>query len=138
MAPSSLPIAAESPAASTSLHVLAGGVRLALPWEVLLEVGTAGPLTPVPGGQPWLAGLAQWRGRLITVVDGGRLFGHAPASCRWLVALRGLACETALGVDELLGSAGAEDTADLVLDVAALAGHPALQPGAAIATGGTR
>ena len=117
---------------ATSLHVSAGGVRLALPWAVLLEVGEAGPLTPVPGAQPWLKGLAQWRGRLITVVDAGRLFGHGPSACRALVALRGLPCEVALGVDELLGRAGDDEAADVRLDAAALAAHPAFQPGAAV------
>ena len=116
----------------TSVHVSAGGVRLALAWDVLLEVGEAGPLTPVPGAQPWLTGLAQWRGRLISVVDAGRLFGRGPSSCRALVALRGLACEVALGVDELLGPAGDEEAADVRLDAAALAAHPAFQPGAAV------
>jgi twitching motility protein PilI len=132
MAPSSIPADRDPSTEPTSVHVSAGGLRLALAWDVLLEVGEAGPLTPVPGAQPWLAGLAQWRGRLITVVDAGRLFGREPSSCRALVALRGLPCEVALGVDELLGRAGDEEPADVRLDAAALAAHAAFQPGAAV------
>ena len=125
------PSAQSLPTEPTTLHVSAGGVRLALALDAVLEVGAAGPLTPVPGAQPWLAGLAQWGGRLITVVDAGRLFGRTPATCRWLLALRGLPCEVALGVDELPSPTDTAEAADVRLDAAALAAHPAFQAGAA-------
>lgn len=129
MAPSSAPPEPDAIAPPASLLVAAGGIRLALDWDLLLETGAAGPLTPVPGGAPWLAGLAQWHGRLLTVVDAGRLFGGAPSRCRWLLALRGLPCDVALGVDEL--NPGADGPTPLPLDAAALRSHPAFAPGAA-------
>jgi len=98
---------------------------------VLSAVGPVGLLTPVPGGAEWLVGLTQWHGRLLTVVDAGRLFGNAPSAGRWLLVLRGAPCETALAVDELLGPSAAADSTATPIDAATLARHPAFQPGAA-------
>lgn len=113
------------------LHVRAGGEMLALAWEVLAEARAAGPLSPIPGSPPWLVGLTQWKGRLMTVADAGRLFGSGPSSGRWQLALKGLPCELALAVDELLGSAGPDERPVLTLDATCLANHPAFQRGAA-------
>ncbi len=135
MVPSSVPTEPDPTAMPTSLLVSAGGVRLALDWDVLLETGSAGPLTPVPGAAEWLAGLAQWHGRLVTVVDAGQLFGKAPSRCRWLLALRGLACDVTLGVDDLSPSADPEQPPRR-LDAATLRAHPAFAPGAAGRRGG--
>jgi hypothetical protein len=131
MVSSSAPTDPDAASVPASLLVSAGGVRLTLAWDTLLETGAAGPLTPVPGAAPWLAGLGQWHGRLVTVVDAGRLFGRAPSRCRWLLALRGLACDVALGVDELNPPADPDDPPIVHLDAAALRAHPAFAPGAA-------
>gem|GEM_PF-6721391 len=130
MAPSSVLTDSDATAMPVSLQVLAGGVRLELDVELLLEAGSAGPLTPVPGAATWLAGLAQWHGHLVTVVDAGQLFGRSRSCCRWLLALRGLACDVTLGVDELNPL---PDPAQLPrrLDAATLRAHPAFAPGAA-------
>ena len=103
---------------------------LSIDLRSLAEYGTPGARTPVPGAAPWLLGLAQWRGRLLTVVDAGRLFGSAPVRGASILVLRGLACEMALAVDEVLDPSS-ETAADLHLDAAALAAHPAFHPRAA-------
>jgi len=138
MTPASAPDPATPALPSAGLHVRAGGVVLEVPWELLVETGAAGPVTPLPGAPPWLAGLAQWKGRLVSVVDAGSLFGRQAGSRKWLLALRGLACEVTLGVDELIGPPRPGEPAEVRLAAAELAAHPAFQPGAAgPAAGGT-
>ena len=46
-----------------------GGSRYALPMEAVAEVGRPPGLTRVPGLPAWLAGVANWRGRVLAVVD---------------------------------------------------------------------
>jgi len=125
-----LPNSTDIPGASCLL-VEAGGRRLACAFSAVQEVGRVDHLTAVPGGSAWLLGMIQWRGRLLTVLDAGRLFGYRPCQARWLVVLRGLRVDTALIVDAIVGTEDPDGTADLVLDAEALAAHPALQPGAA-------
>lgn len=125
--PTSLP--ASTPPACVIAR--AGGVRLSIDGQALAEHGTLGPLTPVPGAASWLVGLAQWHGRLLTVVDAGRLFGRSPTTGRTLLVLRDLPCETALVVDEAFKASEDGPPADLHLDAATLRAHPAFRPGAA-------
>jgi hypothetical protein len=120
----------DSIATAPCLLVRAGDVRLSIDCRALAEYGIPGGRTPVPGAAPWLLGLAQWDGRLLTVVDAGQLFGGRPVRGTSILVLRGLPCEAALAVDEMLDAAS-EGPADLHLDVATLSAHPAFQPGAA-------
>ncbi len=46
-----------------------GGSRYALPMESVAEVGRPPGLTRVPGVPSWLAGVANWRGRVLAVLD---------------------------------------------------------------------
>lgn len=46
-----------------------GGCRYALPMDAVAEVGRPPALTRVPGVPGWLAGVANWRGRVLAVVD---------------------------------------------------------------------
>ena len=46
-----------------------GGSRFALPMDAVAEVGRPPALTRVPGVPPWLAGVANWRGRVLAVLD---------------------------------------------------------------------
>ncbi len=46
-----------------------GGSRYALPMEAVAEVGRPPALTRVPGLPPWMAGVANWRGRVLAVLD---------------------------------------------------------------------
>ncbi len=49
--------------------------RLALPMDVVSEVGRPPGLTRVPGLPGWVAGVANWRGRVLAVVDLRPLLG---------------------------------------------------------------
>ena len=46
-----------------------GGSRYALPMAAVAEVGRPPGLTRVPGLPNWLAGVANWRGRVLAVLD---------------------------------------------------------------------
>jgi purine-binding chemotaxis protein CheW len=46
-----------------------GGSRYALPMAAVAEVGRPPSLTRVPGVPGWLAGVANWRGRVLAVID---------------------------------------------------------------------
>lgn len=46
-----------------------GGSRYALPMSAVAEVGRPPGLTRVPGLPAWLAGVANWRGRVLAVID---------------------------------------------------------------------
>jgi purine-binding chemotaxis protein CheW len=46
-----------------------GGSRYALPMESVAEVGRPPSLTRVPGVPSWLPGVANWRGRVLAVLD---------------------------------------------------------------------
>lgn len=56
-----------------------GGARLALPMSAVGEVGRPPGLTRVPGLPAWVAGVANWRGRVLAVVDLAPLLGVPPA-----------------------------------------------------------
>jgi chemotaxis signal transduction protein len=61
----------DSSAAGPREHVVVrlGGSRYALPMECVAEVGRPPGLTRVPGLPGWLAGVANWRGRVLAVLD---------------------------------------------------------------------
>ncbi len=46
-----------------------GGSRFALDMGAVAEVGRPPTLTRVPGTPAWVAGLANWRGRVLAVID---------------------------------------------------------------------
>jgi purine-binding chemotaxis protein CheW len=46
-----------------------GGCRYALPLAAVAEVGRPPALTRVPGLPAWVAGVANWRGRVLAVLD---------------------------------------------------------------------
>jgi chemotaxis signal transduction protein len=118
--------------ASKMLHVRAGDRRIAMPIEVVFEVGTPGPAVEVPHGAEWLHGLVQWRGRLLTLVDAGLLFGLRRSRAGKLVVMRNLNVETALAVDQVIGTECPDESAEVVLDAEMLRSHAAFQPGAAV------
>ncbi len=49
--------------------VVLGGCRYALPLPAVAEVGRPPALTRVPGLPDWVAGVTNWRGRVLGVVD---------------------------------------------------------------------
>ncbi len=116
------------------LQLRAGGCQIALSCRLARAVEQAAvPRALVPGAAPWLLGLIQWQGGLLTLVDAGRLFGSRPCLDGRFVVLKGLDVDVALAVDEILPPDEGCKAPDLVLDQAALACHPAFQPGAAVA-----
>jgi purine-binding chemotaxis protein CheW len=46
-----------------------GGCRYALPMPAVAEVGRPPSLTRIPGVPAWVAGVANWRGRVLAVLD---------------------------------------------------------------------
>lgn len=56
-----------------------GGSRYALPMSAVAEVGRPPALTRVPGLPSWLAGVANWRGRVLAIVDLRPLLTATPA-----------------------------------------------------------
>ena len=78
--------------------------RYAVPLTCLSEVGTLGPVAPVPGVPDAFLGVAARRGRIVSIVDLPRLFGASTAGApppEWLVmtASRDVVC--GVGADEL-------------------------------------
>lgn len=81
-------------------------LQLVSPLDHVLEVLPAPALTPVPGTQPWVKGVANVRGTLITIVDLAEYFGKPPVylddNARLMVInVPGLS--TGLLVNEVLG-----------------------------------
>jgi chemotaxis signal transduction protein len=57
-----------------------GGCRYALPMASVAEVGRPPALTRVPGLPGWVAGVANWRGRVLAVLDLRTLLAGDPAA----------------------------------------------------------
>src|SRR6188472_4246927 len=93
MPPLTVPTVPEAAPTAPCTLFRAGGVVLSIDSRCLADYGTPGARTPVPGAAPWLQGLVQWRGRLLTVVDAGLVFGSGPVRGASILVLRGLACE---------------------------------------------
>jgi purine-binding chemotaxis protein CheW len=70
-APAALDVDApgEAPAGGEALVVRLGAGRLAIALEAVAEVGRVPATARVPGAPEWLAGVANWRGRLLPVLD---------------------------------------------------------------------
>jgi purine-binding chemotaxis protein CheW len=49
--------------------------RFALPMDAVAEVGRMPAVTRVPGTPPWVSGVANWRGRILGVLDLRDLLG---------------------------------------------------------------
>ncbi|UCH52953.1 MAG: chemotaxis protein CheW [Pseudomonadota bacterium] len=81
-------------------------LRLVSPLDQVSEVLPCPSMTPVPGTKPWLKGVANVRGNLITIIDMAEYFGktsvYADDKARILLLnIPGL--HTALMVHEVLG-----------------------------------
>lgn len=120
---------AETASAAGAVVLRLGASRYAVDMADVAEVLPVPPVTRVPGSPPWLTGVANWRGRVLPLVDVRPLLGAAvvplASSARVLVLARGevvagLLAEGVPGVlDEPLdGAAPAPST--LTGDAAAL------------------
>ena len=71
----------DRPAALAELVVVRlGGCRYALPMASVAEVGRPPALTRVPGLPAWVAGVANWRGRVLAVLDLRSLLAASPGA----------------------------------------------------------
>jgi chemotaxis signal transduction protein len=61
--------------AGEAVVVRLGSGRFAVSLESVAEVGRVPGITRIPGGPDWLAGVANWRGRLMPVLDLRGLLG---------------------------------------------------------------
>jgi purine-binding chemotaxis protein CheW len=98
----------------------AGSAKCAARLDTLQEVVPAGGITPIPGAPAEVCGLANVRGRVVTVIDGRALAGAsatAPPALLVLVRVRGRT--VALAVDEV-GDLVADGDGLTVLDLDAL------------------
>jgi len=87
-----------------------GGCRYALPMAAVAEVGRPPALTRVPGLPSWVAGVANWRGRVLAVLDLRPLLAAEPRQ----VDRRGrLVVVTSNGTTAGLLTEGVEGTAGL-------------------------
>lgn len=99
--------------AGEAVVVRLGSGRFAVSLASVAEVGRVPAVTRIPGGPDWLAGVANWRGRLMPVLDLRGLLGSEctpfSASAR-LVVLVDDGISAALVVDavEGTGSLGAQ------------------------------
>ncbi len=73
----------------TGVVVRFGGSRYAVDMATVAEVVAVPPMSRVPGCPRWLAGVVNWRGRVLAVVDPRSLLGAEtiplPSSARLLV-----------------------------------------------------
>jgi purine-binding chemotaxis protein CheW len=68
----------DQPAVAVLVEVVVvrlGGSRYTLPMDCVAEVGRPPALTRVPSLPSWLAGVANWRGRVLAVIDLRPLLG---------------------------------------------------------------
>ena len=72
------PLSDRPGAADDGVVVRLGAGRYGLPLAAVAEVGRPPALTRVPGLPGWVAGLANWRGRVLAVVDLRPLLGAEP------------------------------------------------------------
>jgi purine-binding chemotaxis protein CheW len=82
-----------APAVVQAVVIRLGGTRYALDMDAVGEVGRPPRVTRLPGVPEWVAGVANWRGRVLAVVDVRSLLLAAtdelPASGRVVVLSRG-------------------------------------------------
>ena len=66
--------------ANEAVVVRLGAGRFAAPLSAVAEVGRVLSLTRIPGAPAWLSGVANWRGRLLAVLDLRSLLGADPTT----------------------------------------------------------
>jgi purine-binding chemotaxis protein CheW len=64
-----------APEGDEAVVVRLGSGRFAAPLDAVAEVGRVPSVTRIPGAPAWLAGVANWRGRLLPVLDLRSLLG---------------------------------------------------------------
>ena len=113
--------AAERPADAVVVRLGAG--RFAVALGKIAEVGKVPTLTRVPGAPGWVAGVVNWRGRILAVLDLGPLLGAeavTKVSAARLVVLMTDVATVGVLVDGVEGTAALGDNYEPI--PAALAG----------------
>lgn len=117
------------PAAATGVVLRLAASRYVLDLADVAEVVPLPVVTRIPGSPPWLLGVANWRGRILPVLDLRPLVGSPPAplatSARVLVLARddvmaGVVAESVTGVCEVAVDAPAVAPATLSGEAARL------------------
>jgi twitching motility protein PilI len=73
-----LPEEAEGPALWTGIGFRLADLHLVAPLNQVGEVLEYPAITPVPGTKPWVRGIANVRGNLLTIIDMAQFFGREP------------------------------------------------------------
>jgi purine-binding chemotaxis protein CheW len=95
--------------ADDAVIVRLGSGRFAVGLEQVAEVGKVPAITRVPGVPGWLAGVVNWRGRILAVLDLRSLLGADSSACGGTARLVVLVNEDAtvgVLVDSVVGTAG--------------------------------
>ena len=79
---SALPAEASDADIATGVVVRLGAGRYALPMAAIAEVGRVPGVTRVPGAPAWIAGVSNWRGRILPIIDLRSLLGVPTADLR--------------------------------------------------------
>lgn len=117
---SELAVDARPETVAEAVIVRLGAGRFAVDLAGVAEVGRVPQTTRIPGGPGWLAGVANWRGRLLPVLDLRGLLGAdavAPTASARLVVLTADAITAGVVVDavEGTGPVGAIDDLPMAL-----------------------
>jgi purine-binding chemotaxis protein CheW len=123
-------VAEEQPAAREAVVIQLGPSRFAVPIGSIAEVARPLPVTRVPGLPGWAAGVVNWRGRILAVIDLREILGAQrtdPAGASRLVVLAHDGLVAGLVADAVAGTvdvpAAVEDApATLAPDAAAIVG----------------
>lgn len=119
--------------AETAIVLRVGDARYALSMTAVAEVARVPPVTRVPGAPDWVAGVANWRGRILAVVDLRRVLG-APAGAaagRLVVAGRD-GVSVGLLADDVAGLLQLPEAGALPAPPAGLGGAGALLAGTVV------
>jgi chemotaxis signal transduction protein len=104
--PWAVDVDAEARAHETHTLVRLSDARYAIALDTIAEVLPVPGLTRLPGSPLWLAGVSNWRGRVLAVLDLRPLLGadqRPPSSSARLVVMRQAEVEAGLLVDAVLG-----------------------------------
>ena len=83
-----------------------GNEMLGLPMEVVEEVLTCSPITPIPGTAKFVKGLAAVRGKIMSVIDGGLRLGIPVKSDEHFVICRVRGNQTAVTIERPIEAGG--------------------------------
>lgn len=118
--------AADPPVSTDAIVVRLGAGRFAVDLASVAEVGRAPAVTRVPGLPAWLAGVANWRGRILPVLDLRSLLGAeavALDSHGRLIVLTDGAIAVGLVVDAVDGTTSLTDVAPFPTASAPVGSH---------------